>query len=804
MAAAQLLAALALLQALGTAGDLLPANRDSALLDGRAKPITIWPLADAARMHVHSPELAAALPTLLRADIPVIDLGCGVGYYVAELAKKGYEAYGVEGTPDIQGIALHEPIFQADLSEPLTVPLPDGHVLSFEVAEHLAVEDEGTFLDNVVLHARSRLLLSWALPEACAPGRGHGHLNCRSNLYVIRQLFLRGFTFHEDESTWLRERVRGSAAYWFDGTLLVFDRLDLSKLSLHDLAAEGPALHVPEGSRGGIRVADKLPLCSPQVALAEPRPGAVFEVDPGDVADVMLQLSLKHCPSTQRCMACALVFVNGRCWASDGCVVCPRLDESELTLTLYALPTAEYNLTVVPSTTGGVASLALAVRRHFSVVARSGAHTWGQGSSRIAEWRAARRLAQLPADCSCAGGSATPVCRHTAAWLERVHLQDGDEEGAVGEAAQGAAGRLSQWRASQAAGANKAAPVASPAAATAQWSIDTAGGWKRLLMSAQDAAEGVMHAKDAELCQPSDQQVPPHLEAPDVRHVLALPVFVLNLPSKLDRRAHMLCLLASVGFSRIDLPAPVQRERMAPAKAHQLDVMRESEGCNPRDPLSCLACCLSHLGAIELALARGHESFIVLEDDVMLGGSVATVRRRLAAAVADLPASADMLYLEACFEDCPNVRFAAGHLHIAKAHRPLCAAAILLTAKGARKVLAHGKPPWYDCSQGQAIGRSGQQIRCSGKRLDARGMRWKVRGKRMDARGKRFSCFSCPASLFSCPAPCLSSPLFLFLPPVPQMPSHRPRMPGAPPPVSSRRPCVYALPSRLHSVPPRV
>eukprot|EP00961_Rhodomonas_salina_P014095 188828-Rhodomonas_salina.1 len=85
-------------------------------------------------------------------------------------------------------------------------------------------------------HGTTRLLLSWALPAACAPGhatdsdgtwrsrperrrypdtnsavtgagRGHGHLNCRSNLYVVRRLFLRGFTFHAVDTAWLRAKV---------------------------------------------------------------------------------------------------------------------------------------------------------------------------------------------------------------------------------------------------------------------------------------------------------------------------------------------------------------------------------------------------------------------------------------------------------------------------------------------------------------------------------------------------------------------------------------------------------------------
>ena len=251
----------------------------------------------------------------------MIDLGCGMGYYIAELAKYGYDAHGVEGTPDIQGIALHKPIHQADLSEPLTVPLPDGHVLSFEVAEHLAIEDESTFIDNIILHARSRLLLSWALPDACAPGRGHGHLNCRSNLYVIRALFLRGYTLHENDTAWLRDQVRGSAAYWFEGTLLVFDSLALASLALHHLAtgAESP---VREGSRGRIQVAGKAgnsensasrATCAGQLSVQEPAPGAAFLIEPGDGVDVSVDVLLHGCTETERDMVCVLVFLNDRC-----------------------------------------------------------------------------------------------------------------------------------------------------------------------------------------------------------------------------------------------------------------------------------------------------------------------------------------------------------------------------------------------------------------------------------------------------------------------------------------------------------
>lgn len=76
-------------------------------------------------------QLASALPTLLDKALPVTDLGCGLGYYVNELHKKGYTVTAVEGTPEIETIAMHSPILQADLSEPLTLDIPKGlHAVS--------------------------------------------------------------------------------------------------------------------------------------------------------------------------------------------------------------------------------------------------------------------------------------------------------------------------------------------------------------------------------------------------------------------------------------------------------------------------------------------------------------------------------------------------------------------------------------------------------------------------------------------------------------------------------------------------
>ena len=297
---------------------------------------------------------------------------------------------------------------------------------------------------------------------------------------------------------------------------------------------------------------------------------------------------------------------------------------------------------------------------------------------RLSLWRAAHGI-RMP---FAKGSHGAAADKSEAA--DAVHADEQDGDGTQ-DARVGSRLSLSVWR-SQRESAQRAA----------EWDVD-ADTWRgKLLMSAQDAAEGVMHAVDAELCQPHGEHLALELESDEVLQALALPVFVLNLPTKPDRRAHMLCLLSSLGFTNIEFPRVVERDQLSAGQISPYleDLIHRFAGCNREKPLSCLACCLSHLGAIELALAQQHDKFIVLEDDLILGGSVRSVRSRLAAAVAELPPAGDMLYLEACFEDCPNVRFAKGYQHIGKAHRPLCGGGILFTQKGAKSVLRHGKPAW--------------------------------------------------------------------------------------------------------------
>ena len=111
------------------------------------------------------------------------------------------------------------------------------------------------------------------------------------------------------------------------------------------------------------------------------------------------------------------------------------------------------------------------------------------------------------------------------------------------------------------------------------------------------------------------------------------------------------------------------------------------------------------------AAAAGRHGLLLLEDDLLPGSAdVGALRRRLQETLRLLPPSADMLYLEYCFETCSRLQYpppqadaggyerqyadgyerdyASGGAGIARAYAPSCCAAVYLTARGARRLAA--------------------------------------------------------------------------------------------------------------------
>ncbi len=180
---------------------------------------TIWQIQEAKQFHRHSPGLAIAIGRLLPKSTPILDLGCGLGTYLAYLTTQGFSCRGIEGTQGITDIADFQKIETADLSRSLDIAWPRSSVLCLEVGEHLAEESEGQLLDNIDRYCDSWLVLSWAIPGQ----GGHGHINCRPNSHVYDQMTRRGFCLLARETFLLREAADETTA-WFRNTLLVFRR----------------------------------------------------------------------------------------------------------------------------------------------------------------------------------------------------------------------------------------------------------------------------------------------------------------------------------------------------------------------------------------------------------------------------------------------------------------------------------------------------------------------------------------------------------------------------------------------------
>lgn len=174
--------------------------------------------------HVFDARLATAIGIVLNQhDIDhVYDLGCGPGWYAGFIEARKIQYTGYDANPNVvtMGLSNNATCQYADLSAPFTVQRSqaDGNVaiMSLEVGEHIPVQYEQAFMDNVFCQEGVKLvILSWAIVGQ----GGHGHVNCRDNAYVIEQAAQRGYAFDTDITARLR---RGASLSWFKNSLMVF------------------------------------------------------------------------------------------------------------------------------------------------------------------------------------------------------------------------------------------------------------------------------------------------------------------------------------------------------------------------------------------------------------------------------------------------------------------------------------------------------------------------------------------------------------------------------------------------------
>lgn len=148
------------------------------------------------------------------------DLGCGPGWYVADLNQFGVDCIGIDGNPNVILQSQNFPCAKdkchvADLTHPIDIEVKDL-ILSIEVGEHIPINKEAVFIDNICCKASKYIIMSWAAPDQ----NGDGHINTHTIEYIIEVFRQRGFRFLEKES----EEIRGGCdTWWLRNNIVCFE-----------------------------------------------------------------------------------------------------------------------------------------------------------------------------------------------------------------------------------------------------------------------------------------------------------------------------------------------------------------------------------------------------------------------------------------------------------------------------------------------------------------------------------------------------------------------------------------------------
>ncbi|XP_037780988.1 uncharacterized protein LOC119577447 [Penaeus monodon] len=122
--------------------------------------------------------------------------------------------HGYDGASNIEKMSGGK-IKQLELGTPVDLGRRFDWVMSIEVGEHIPVESEDVFMDNVIKHACKGVVLSWAVPGQT----GHHHINNRQNDYIIGKMKKKGMIHDLQAQTHIRTEID---AHWLKDTIMVF------------------------------------------------------------------------------------------------------------------------------------------------------------------------------------------------------------------------------------------------------------------------------------------------------------------------------------------------------------------------------------------------------------------------------------------------------------------------------------------------------------------------------------------------------------------------------------------------------
>lgn len=149
----------------------------------------------------------------------VLDLGCGIGKYAKYFTENNIYCNCYDGHPDTNSITSGM-CDTLDISQLITLNRKYDCVMSLEVGEHIPEQYENNFIQNIVNHSNNFIIISWAIPGQ----PGDGHINCKTNEYIINLLEKHSFYFNLEITQLLR---RKASLWWFKNTLMFFQKTKL-------------------------------------------------------------------------------------------------------------------------------------------------------------------------------------------------------------------------------------------------------------------------------------------------------------------------------------------------------------------------------------------------------------------------------------------------------------------------------------------------------------------------------------------------------------------------------------------------
>jgi len=190
-------------------------NQNTGIWESKADPSTTqW---DSPSVHKIDKGLVKTLCDVLEKPTikDIVDFGCGNADYAKALIDKGKNVDAFDGnphTPEMTG-GIGKVL---DLSQKFDLNKKYDCVISLEVGEHIPLEYEQIYLDNLDRHANRCIILSWALPGQ----GGDGHVNERPNSYIKEEFIKRGYKSWDDAENLFRYTL--TDLWWFQKTIMVF------------------------------------------------------------------------------------------------------------------------------------------------------------------------------------------------------------------------------------------------------------------------------------------------------------------------------------------------------------------------------------------------------------------------------------------------------------------------------------------------------------------------------------------------------------------------------------------------------